>query len=850
MGDPVTSNQSTATVSAIANAALSLTKTASPTTITRAGQTVTFTFAVTNSGNQTVSTIAVTDINRAPAGPLSGPVTCAATSLAAGASTTCTGSYVASQADVDHGSIADTAVASGLDPAANPVSSNASTAIVTVTQSPALSVAKTVAPTTISRTGQQVTYSFVVTNRGNVTITGVSIADSFSSPAGPPATPVCPTTALAPGASLTCTAPYTATQADVDNGRIENTATASGVDPNGGPVTAPPDTATVIITATPTMSLTKTAVPATVTTAGQTVDYTFAVVNTGNVTLAPISVADTLAPPAAPALAVTCPKSTLPPGSSTTCTASHTVSQADLDNGSISNSATAHSTDPSGGPVTSSPSTATVAVTQQASLSVSKSASPTTIAAAGQAVTYAFVVTNTGNLTVTAIVIHDALAAPATPQLPAISCPVTALAPSASTTCSATYTATQADVDNGSIDNSATATGQDPAGNPVESTPSTASVGVSANPSLALSKTVSPTTYNALGQTLTYTFTVTNDGNQTIGALAIADPMFSGANAATCAATTLAPTVKTTCTAQHIVTQADLDAGSIANTATAAGTAPGGGAITSPPSSASASANQSAALSLLKTASPTTISAAGTEISYTFRVTNIGNVTIAGLSHRRRLHPAFGADQVDHLRHNDTGTRRSDQLHDVVHGHPGRHRQRRDHEHRDGRRHRPGRQPGQLAAVHRRGRRRCERRPDSGQERHPDDGHLCGTGDQLHVPGLEHRQRHDVAAVDRRHHDRACRSAADRRLPATDHRTGHERDLHRGVHGDPGRHRQRVDREQRHGQRADADRDDDHLATVGQHRRRGPGAGAEPDEDRVAATGSAPPARSSTTRSP
>ncbi|WP_426564988.1 DUF7507 domain-containing protein [Angustibacter sp. McL0619] len=631
-GNPVTSNQSTATVSAITNAALSLTKTASPTTITHAGQTVTFTFAVTNSGNQTVTTIAITDINRAPAGPLSGPVTCAATSLAAGASTTCTATYIASQADQDHGSIADTAVASGLDPGGNPVSSNASTAIVTVIQSPALSVVKTAAPTTVNGAGQRVTYSFVVTNRGNVTITGVSIADSFSGPAGPPATPVCPNTTLPPGGSLTCTASYTATQADVDNGRIENTATASGTDPNGGSVTAPPDTATVTITQSPAMSLTKTAEPATVSTAGEVVDYTFTVRNTGNLTLAPISVDDTLAPPAVPALSVTCPKATLPPGASTACTASHTVTQADLDNGSVSNSAIARSSDPSGDPVSSNPSTATVGVARQASLTLVKSATPGTITTAGQTVTYAFLVTNTGNLTVTGIVIRDTLAAPASPQLAPISCPVTTLAPNASTTCSATYTSLQADVDHGSIDNSATAAGQDPSGSPVVSAPSTASVDVSASPSLVLSKTVTPTTYDTLGQSLTYTFTVTNDGNVTVGALAVADPMFTGADAATCAVTTLAPTAQTTCTARHTVTQADLDAGSVQNTATARGTEPAGGTITSPPSSATASANLTPTLSLVKTATPTTISAAGVSIAYTFRVTNTGNVTIDGLS--------------------------------------------------------------------------------------------------------------------------------------------------------------------------------------------------------------------------
>ncbi|SDJ09592.1 conserved repeat domain-containing protein [Frankineae bacterium MT45] len=631
-GGTVTSNQSTATVTAVANAALSLVKTVSPTTITRAGQVVTSTFTVTNSGNQTITKVAVTDVNRAPAGALAGAVTCAATTLAAGASTTCSVTYVATQNDVDHGSIADTAVASGNNPAGATITSNSSSGLVTVVQSPALSVVKSGSVSQVRLAGQQVVYSFLVTNQGNVTISGVSIADSFSSPAGPPVTPTCPTTALAPGASLTCTATYTATQADIDNGSIQNSATASATAPDGTPITSPPSTATVTVPQNPSMSLVKAATPTTVTAVGQSVQYTFTIRNTGNVTLGPVGVSDLFSPPAAPALAVNCPSTALAPGAVATCTASHSVTQADLDNGSINNSATAQSTDPQGNPVTSPLSTATVAATQSASLSVAKSASPTSITNAGERVTYAFLVTNTGNVTVTGLAIADTLAPPAAPPLTPINCPVTLLAPAATTTCSATYTATQADVDSGSINNSATATGRDPAGKAVASDPSTASVTVNASPSLKLAKTVTPTIYDTVGQTLTYTFTVTNNGNQTVSGLAIADPMFTGANAAVCAATTLAPAAKTTCSATHAVTQADLDAGTIQNTATAKGLDPTGAAVTSPAATASATANQSPLLTLIKTASPTSVSSAGSVITYSFHVTNTGNVTINNLS--------------------------------------------------------------------------------------------------------------------------------------------------------------------------------------------------------------------------
>ena len=48
----------------------------------------------------------------------------------------------------------------------------------------------------------------------------------------------CPSGALAAGASVTCTTrAYTLTQADVDTGRIDNTATATGTGPSGATVT-------------------------------------------------------------------------------------------------------------------------------------------------------------------------------------------------------------------------------------------------------------------------------------------------------------------------------------------------------------------------------------------------------------------------------------------------------------------------------------------------------------------------------------------------------------------------------------------------------------------------------------
>ena len=52
---------------------------------------------------------------------------------------------------------------------------------------------------------------------------------------------------------------------------------------------------------------------------------------------------------------------------------------------------------------------------------------------------------------------------------------------------------------------------------------------------IALVKSVDPTTYDAPGQQLTYTFTVTNSGNTTLSTIAIHEGAFSGSSSKRCA---------------------------------------------------------------------------------------------------------------------------------------------------------------------------------------------------------------------------------------------------------------------------------------------------------------------------
>jgi hypothetical protein len=83
--------------------------------------------------------------------------------------------------------------------------------------------------------GDLIDYTFTVTNTGSVTLTNVSVTDPIVSPidCSPEGNPIAD---LAPQESVQCTGSYAITQADIDAGQRNNTATATGQDPDGNPV--------------------------------------------------------------------------------------------------------------------------------------------------------------------------------------------------------------------------------------------------------------------------------------------------------------------------------------------------------------------------------------------------------------------------------------------------------------------------------------------------------------------------------------------------------------------------------------------------------------------------------------
>ena len=85
-----------------------------------------------------------------------------------------------------------------------------------------MTLTTTASPAMFSGVGQTIVFAYVVTNSGNVTVTGLSVTDTKVSPIG------CAATTLAAGASTTCTGSYTTTAADVNATSIVSVATARG----------------------------------------------------------------------------------------------------------------------------------------------------------------------------------------------------------------------------------------------------------------------------------------------------------------------------------------------------------------------------------------------------------------------------------------------------------------------------------------------------------------------------------------------------------------------------------------------------------------------------------------------
>ncbi len=632
-GRPVEASGS-ATVTADTTATFSLDKHADPAAGVVAGQTITYTMTGRNSGAITLHHVRIADAKVGLSSLTCTPALDAG--LAPGATMTCTGSYVATQADIDAGSITNVAAITGLDSHDNVISATGST-IVTMSSKAEATFKKTAAPVEHLSLGDEVRYQFSATNTGDRSLVNAQVTDPLVGLSPLSCSPALGST-LAPTAVLDCHATSTVTQADVDAGTLTNTATFIATAGTLPPV-ARVASATIATDQRTSVTLRKSAAPNSGVVTGSVVTYTLVATNTGTVTLHNVEITDPMPGLTPPVCSAPMP-ARVAPDASVTCTATHTVTQADVDAGAIDNLATATARTPADGPVTASDG-ATVKARQHSGVELRKTATPNSDVRAGDVVNYSFDGHNTGTVTV-----HDLNVTDPMPGLSPLVCAPTLparLAATAPIHCSASYTVTQADVDAGTpITNTATLSGTDPNGRPV-GVSATASVTPSPRAGIALTKTADPSTGVGVGQTITYTYVATNIGTVTAQRATIVDSM-PGLSPLTCdpaAGIGLGDAASMTCTAIYAVTQADVDAGSIINSATVTANTPRG-VDEHATAGATVFANQRAGVDITKTATTTGTVAVGSKLNYSIHVTNPGTVTLHDVAVTDALVPASG----------------------------------------------------------------------------------------------------------------------------------------------------------------------------------------------------------------
>lgn len=367
---PVTSEPSSFALPVDPAPAVSLAKSATPATASMPGDVIDYAFAVTNTGNVSLSAASITETAFTGTGAAPSP-SCPTGTFLPGVTVTCTATYELTQADVDTGTVTNTAIAAATAPNGPDPQSAASSATVTIPAAPALTLTKSADTSGAGMAGDIVTYSYLIVNTGNVTVDDLGIDETTFSGSGTLDPITCPVTSLPAGDDTTCTVGYTLTQADVDAGRVDNTAVAVG-DPVGPTTTvsSPPSSATVNLTRVAAITLTK-SVSSVEVRAGDAVVYSFRVTNTGTVTLTSPVITETAFSGTGPVPVATCPAGALAPGASITCTAPYTVTPADALAGSVTNTATVSAIAPTGvlAPV-SAASTAPLTVTGAAALAL------------------------------------------------------------------------------------------------------------------------------------------------------------------------------------------------------------------------------------------------------------------------------------------------------------------------------------------------------------------------------------------------------------------------------------------------------------------------------------------------
>ena len=261
-------------------------------------------------------------------------------------------------------------------------------------------------------------------------------------------------------------------------------------------------------------------------------------------------------------------------------------------------------------------------------LSLEKKASPETFTHVGETITYTYIVKNLGGSDIKKISITDDLAE--------VSCPEYNINEYNyyyyGEPCTGTYQITEADMESGFVTNKATVRGYQHSecgdfGARWVSTTDELTITKRDFPALQLTKTGTPNWFTHRSQKIKYSYIVENSGNVTLaGPVTVTDDLVS----VRCPAGDLDPGESIECTSSYQTTAEDVLAEEVTNTATASMDG-----IESNTKTFIVYLEALPELTLSKSADRNIFTYKGQLITYTFKLTNIGNVTI---------HPPFEPD--------------------------------------------------------------------------------------------------------------------------------------------------------------------------------------------------------------
>ena len=637
-GNPVTSPNSLATY---ATTGLTLAKSVTQSTFTNAGDTLNYSYLVTNSGFA----------------PLAGPVTatddkatvtCPAVStvgdldnfLDPGESVTCTATYTIVGADVSNAQVTNTATAS-----ADGVNSNQDSRTVPLSTSADVSLVKTLTTAGPFSPGQTVTYTLFVANGGPSTATSIQVTDTPTnltitnvSGGGCAALP-CTIASLASGANTTITVTATITAA----GAFDNSATATAAQPDPNPSNNTDNTGNGG-TASPIadVSIVKTLTTAGPYTHAESITYTLFVANAGPSTATNVQVTDTPTNLSITSVsgggcsALPCTIASLASGANVTITVTATITAP----GAFDNSASvsANETDPNTSNNTDNAGNGGTATTS-ADVSIVKTLTTAGPYVIGQSVTYTLFVANGGPSTATSIQVTDtptnlSITNVSGGGCAALPCTIASLASGANTTITVTATITAV----GAFDNTASANGTDSDPDPSNNTDSTGNGGTAAaSADVSLVKTLTTAGPFTVGETITYTLFVANAGPSTATNIQVTDTPTNltitnvnggGCAALPCTIASLASGANVTITVTATITAA----GAFDNSATATGTESDPNTNNNTDSSGNGGSTTAIVdVSLVKTLITSGPFSAGQSISYTLFVANAGPSTATSI---------------------------------------------------------------------------------------------------------------------------------------------------------------------------------------------------------------------------